>query len=189
MSPFTAVVLSAKPVEINLPGVVVLGRVQRFGKNPVVDLHDARLCALSHVTTPYFFYLDDDDALPDDYLDVLNECADTGAALAYTDEIVVSEGVESMRVSREYDAADHAAHPMMVHHLALMKTDVARQAATEIPKGTYNETLLHFQVAKSGAKYVPRVGYIWNKGNGLHNSARCHLSQVNSASWCMRNLP
>ena len=188
MSRFTAVVLSKNPVTSELPGVTVLGRVQKFGKEPIVELHGARLSALAHVTTPYFFYLDDDDSLPDDYLDVLEECASADVALAYTNEIVVKDGVSEVRRSRPYDQQDHAAHPMLVHHLALMKTSVARHAATLIPRGMYNETLLHFQVAKAGAQHIDRTGYIWNRGNGLHASAKCHLSQVNSAMWCGRNL-
>ncbi|MEG2040864.1 MAG: hypothetical protein RR068_07135, partial [Hafnia sp.] len=96
MSLFTAIVLSAKPVTLALPGVQVLGCTQVL-RSPA-ELHAARLDALAKVQTPYCFYLDDDDALPDDYLSVLQACRDKmqakGTALAYTDEILREAGKE-----------------------------------------------------------------------------------------------
>lgn len=73
MDRFTAIVLSAAPVSLVLPGVTVLASVQRI--TTVAQLYDLRLSVLSRVTTPFCFYLDDDDEMPADYLDVLNECA------------------------------------------------------------------------------------------------------------------
>ena len=86
LSATTAIVLSASPVTLEIPGVVVLPSVQAI--TSVRQLYDVRLEVLGRVTTPFCFYLDDDDELPDDYLSVLDECAAHDVPLAYTDELV-----------------------------------------------------------------------------------------------------
>lgn len=80
---FTAIVLSARPVTLEIPGVQVLASVQTI--TSVRQLYDVRLEVLGRVTTPFCFYLDDDEELPDDYLSVLDECAAHDVPLAYTD--------------------------------------------------------------------------------------------------------
>lgn len=186
MSLFTAVVLSAKPVKLEIPGVMVLGSVQNI--HTAEQLHQVRLDVLTQIKTPYFFYLDDDDELPEDYLSVLGDCANLNKPLVYTDEIIVEDGKARLSVSGPYDQQAHIVNPTLVHHLVLMQTVAAQKAAAEIPRGMYNEMLLFFRVAASGAGYINRTGYIWNKGQGLHRRADTLIAQVASATWCDRSV-
>lgn len=184
----TAIVLSAQPVRIELPGVQVLARVQVL-KTPA-DLHAARLDALGAVSTPWCFFLDDDDELPLDYLDVLEECvsrADAkGAAMAYTDEIQRETGRADVRRSwYDYDREKHRAGPMGLHHLVLMRTDAAQVVAARLPRGTYwTEHMLYWALGAGGAVYVPRVGYVWNRGaTGFSRDPRTVTAQVLTRRW------
>ncbi|PIG07848.1 hypothetical protein [Comamonas sp. 26] len=136
MSLFTAIVLSAKPVTLVLPGVQVLGCTQVL--RSAADLHSARLDALAKVQTPYCFYLDDDDELPDDYLSVLAECEAKmrarGVPMAYTEEILREPGKSDVRRSwYEYDNDRHAVGPMALHHLVVMETVPAQEVARGLP--------------------------------------------------------
>ena len=153
-------------------------------------LLDARLAALEMIQTEWFFYLDDDDALPENYLSVLDRCMSTGAPLAYTNELIRNEdGTERVRKSGPYSQDAHVADFMLVHHLAVCRTEAAKRAAAAIPRGTYGtESLLFFQVAKGGAQWIDEVGYIWSpKATGL----RCHpsllIGHIQSATWAGRN--
>ena len=184
---YTAIVLSAKPVSLVIPGVVVLGRVQQI--TTVAQMNDARLDAFEHVTTPYCFYLDDDDELPADYLDVLGECRAANVALAYTNELVRGPTGEFLSQSKPYDRHAHARNAMFVHHLALMRTDDARAAARTAPRGDYwPEMLVFYQLAKAGAAHVDRIGYIWNKGSGMHSWPTTLVAQVASMTWADRSI-
>lgn len=182
----TAVILSARPVTKVIPGVEVLACVQTI--TTAEQLHTVRLNALASVKTPYFFYLDDDDDLPEDYLDVLADCIALDKPLVYTDELIVHDGVTKVSVSGPYDQHAHILNPTLVHHLVLMQTAAAQKASAEIPRGMFNEMLLFFRVAAGGAGYVNRVGYIWNKGRGMHCRPDTLIAQVASATWCDRSI-
>ncbi|AVS68135.1 hypothetical protein C8245_22930 [Paracidovorax avenae] len=184
----TAIVLSASPVCIELPGLEVLGRVQTL-RNPA-DLHAARLDALSAVLTPWCFFLDDDDELPADYLDVLQACVAKADAMevpmAYTDEILREPGsADVRRCWYQYDRERHRCGPMGLHHLVLMRTANAKDAAARLPRGTYwTEHMLFWAMGGAGAAYVPRVGYIWNRrANGWSRDPRMLTAQVMTRRW------
>lgn len=188
MSLFTAIVLSAKPVTLVLPGVQVLGCTQVL-RSPA-ELHAARLDALAKVRTPYCFFLDDDDALPDDYLSVLDECAakmqQRRAAMAYTYEIQREAGkADVRRTTCDYDSDLHATRPMMVHHLVVMDTAKAQPVAAALPRGTYwTEHMLYWALGRLGATSVYRVGYIWNRNPaGFSRDPRILTAQVLSGRW------
>lgn len=202
MSLFTAIVLSAKPVTLVLPGVQVLGCKQVL-RSPA-ELHAARLDALAKVRTPYCFFLDDDDSLPDDYLSVLGECVAKmqaqGAALAFTKELVrvyqpgkLPERYEYESSSAQYGSELHARTPMLVHHLAVMDTGKAQSAATDLPRGNFwTEHMLYWVLGRSGAAYVHRIGYIWNRGpSGFSRDPRTLAAQAFSSRWVnqQRALP
>lgn len=185
MSLFTAIVLSAKPVTLHLPGVVVLPSVQQIGS--VKQLYDLRLQVLSRVSTPFCFYLDDDDALPADYMEVLQECADHHLPLAYTDELVNYRGCSAVRQSEPYSLERHKQAPMLVHHLAVMRTADAVSAAQSLPRAMdfSVEQPLYMEIAKGGAAYVPRVGYIWNRAlTGISHWPQMIAAQVRAQRWC-----
>ena len=61
MERYTAIVLSADPVTLEIPGVVALPSAQEI--RTVAQLYDVRLAVLSRVTTEFCFFLDDDDEL------------------------------------------------------------------------------------------------------------------------------
>lgn len=185
MERFTAIVLSANPATLKVPGVRVLASVQTI--TTVDQLYDLRLDLLSLVETPFCFYLDDDDELPADYLSVLNECAQWDVPLAYTDELIRYQGKDTVRRSAPYDLGEHKRNPMLVHHLALMRTPGAVQAASRLPRGALSvEQPLFMELAKGGAAYVPRIGYIWNrKATGISHWPEMLGAQWRSKHWCM----
>ena len=184
---YTAIVLSAKPVNLLIPGLVVLGCVQQI--TTAAEMNDARLNAFAHVTTPYCFYLDDDDELPADYLSVLNECRAADVALAYTNELVHGPTGEFLRQAKPYDRQAHAQDAMFVHHLALMRTNDAQAAAQTAPRGDYwPEMTMFAQLAAKGAAHIDRVGYVWNKASGMHTWPATLVAQVASTAWAHRSI-
>lgn len=189
----SAVILSARPVEKQLEGLQVVPHVSRF--SDAAGLLEARMAALQRVRTEWFFFLDDDDDLPADYLRVLERCTSTGATLAYTDETIRlpaqldGKVPEFRRRSAPYSQAAHLRDPLLVHHLAVCRTDVALRAARAIPRGTYAvEPLLYWQVAKEGAAYVDEVGYIWNRGPaGLSRHPTLSRGLVQALLWAQEH--
>lgn len=179
----SAVVLSAKPVSTTLPGVSVVGHVSTFAD--AAGLLDARLAALEKVRTEWFFFLDDDDELPPDYLRVLERCVGAGTPLAYTDESI--NGVR--RRSAPYSQGAHLRDALLVHHLAVCRTDAARRAARLIPRGTFAvEPLLYWQVAKEGATYIDEVGYLWHRrAAGLSRHPTLTRGLVRSMLWAQEH--
>ena len=188
MERYTAIVLSANPVTLELPGVRVLASVQTLASP--ADLHNARLDALARVTTPLCFFLDDDDELPDDYLDVLGECSDKmrsrGVPMAYTDEIQRETGKADVRRSwYEYDSKRHLNSPMGLHHLVLMDTTNAQAVAATLPRGNFwTEHMLYWALGRQGGVGVWRVGYIWNRNpKGFSRDPRILTAQVLTGRW------
>lgn len=188
MSDVTAIVLSARPVALEIQGVEVLGRAQVL--KSASELHTARLDALTGVQTPLCFFLDDDDDLPSDYLSVLNECAgrmrETGSALAYTDELVREPGKSDVRRCwYDYDSEAHRLAPMGLHHLVVMDTAAAQEVAQTLPRGEFwTEHMLYWAMGRRGAVHVPRVGYIWNRSRaGFSRDPRMLAAQARSQRW------
>ena len=189
MSAITAIILSAKPVALEIPGVTVLPSVQVLAS--VEALHSARLDALARVATPYCFFLDDDDALPEDYQGVLKACmgqmAARGVPMAYTDEIMREQGKADVRRSwYEYDNTLHARSPMGLHHLVVMDTAAAQTVARALPRGNFwTEHMLYWALGRAGATYVPRTGYIWQRkaGGGFSGNPRILTAIVFGQRW------
>lgn len=189
----SAVVLSAMPVCVALPGINVVNHVSAF--TDAAGLLDARLAALGKVRTEWFFFLDDDDALPPDYLRVLDLCVGVGAPLAYTDELIRMPAYfdghvpEFRRKSGPYSQEAHLQDALLVHHLAVCNTDAAQRAARIIPRGTYAvEPLLYWQVAKEGAAYVDEVGYIWQRRKtGLSRHPTLTRGLVRAMLWAQEH--
>lgn len=183
MSKVSAVVLSASSYRRKWPGLVVQEEVSTF--KSTTDACNARFDAVLRVRTPFFFYLDDDDDLPDDYLDVIEECLDTGSDITYTDELVMTEmnaPVGSVLGKGRYSREGHYRNPTMLHHLVLCDTRAAQEAVRGLPRGGYwPEFLLYWELARRGAAYVPRVGYVWNRGpGGLHSLPSTSIAQARS---------
>lgn len=179
----TAVVLSANDYRRKWEGLDVL--VVRSTIRTAADLQAARFGAVNRVRAPHFFFLDDDDDLPEDYLDVLDECVRTEAALTYTDEMVN----EKPRCSAPYSQRAHFDDALLVHHLALYRTADAQDAVRRLPRGHYcPEFMLSWEVAKRGAAYIPRIGYRWNRrATGMHTWPCTSLSQTRALLWAKEN--
>lgn len=184
----SAVVLSAKPVQLLLPGVEVVGHVSRF--DDPAGLLDARIASLEKIKTEWFFFLDDDDHLPDDYLRVLDLCIRAGTPLAYTNELIVDQNRQYVRRSGHYSQSAHLMNRTYVHHLAVCRTAAALDAAKFIPRGNYGvEPLLYFQIAKQGATWIDEIGYVWcASGNGLSMHSDMLTAMTSSTIWAGRNL-
>ena len=181
----TALTVSRRPVDRPIFGIE---RKCLHGRHFTRASHvrDAWLDALELVETDRFFFIDDTDELPFDILDVLEQCIATGAALAYTDELVGAQ----RRERAAYSQAAHIANPTLVHHLALCDTQLAREVARDLPVGDYwPEMMLFWEMAKrGGAAHVPRVGYIWRKeATGLHREPFTVRGMAASRAWCIAN--
>jgi hypothetical protein len=189
MNDTTAVVLSISDCCQPPPGVDVLVHLSKITNS--AEQQAARFDAVMKVETPWFFFLDDDDELPKNFLGVLDLCKAADVALAYTDETIVhhDDGARTVRRSRAYSQSEHLADPMLVHHLVVMRTSAAQAAVKRLPRGHYcPEFMLFWEVAKSGATYIPAVGYIWHKRpDGMHNQPWVSIGQMRSRLWAKDN--
>lgn len=193
----TAVILSAEPVTREIPGVLVHSHVSTF--DSAEGLLAARKAAIERITTPWFFFLDDDDELPFDFQRVLGLCTAVSTPIAYTDEIIRLNAdtayakefgpTEIRRRSKPYSQHDHIEDHCLIHHLAVCRTDAARWALTRVPDGHYGfEPLVWFEVAKGGATYIPEVGYIWNRRDkSMSKQPGMLRAMVLATAWAHRN--
>lgn len=175
----TAVILSPRPIVRRIAGIETSVHVSRF--SDAAGLLEQRLAALEKVQTEWFFYLDDDDELPPNYQDILRRCMAVSTPLAYTNERVN----DKLRLSEPYSQKAHLRNPLLVHHLAVCRTEAAQKAARVIPRGTFAlEPLLYFQVAKEGATWINETGYIWNrKPTGLSYHPTLTRGLVRALLW------
>jgi len=184
----TALVVCDRPYTRTFEGLDVVvhdaGRIDSAAKAQA-----AWFDAIDSVSTEHFFFLDSDDDLPLAADRVLDRCLAANVPLAYTDELWISEGGSHRHCGAPYSQDEHLARPLIVHHLALCRTDAARDAVHRLPRGHYwPEMMLFWELAKGGARYVPEIGYHWNKrATGLHQQWFTALGQAQSRFWCLRN--
>lgn len=188
----TAIVLSAKPVALEIPGVTVLGHVGIIRN--AAELYAARLAAVRRVRTPWFFCLDDDDVLPECYPDLLARCIASDAPLAYTNELLcLADGREVVRRSAPYERSLWAQNFTLIHHLAVCRTGAALDAMARIPaSGTWGfEPMLYAEVARGGAQWFDEVGYVWHQraSGGLSRHPSVAYAMVRAAQWINGTLP
>ena len=182
----TALTVSRVPVQRVWPGLehrCLSGRIFRSA----ADVQRAWFDAIALVDTPHFFFVDDDDELPDDHSRVLGSCLEAGTAIAYTDEQVHGQ----RRHRQPYSKERHLSDPTLVHHLVLCDTELARAALADLPRGDFwPEMLLYWRMADlGGAAHVPAVGYLWHrKPKGLHSEWFTVRGMHNSRSWCQRSM-
>lgn len=182
----TALTVSRSPVFREWPALehrCLSGRVFRRAEHVQCAWFDA----IALVETSHFFFIDDDDDLPGDYLSVLDQCLSTRRAIAFTDEQV--HGCRRRR--HAYSQQLHIENPTLVHHLVLCETAVARAAIEDLPRGDYwPEMLLYWRMAElGGAAHVPEVGYLWHRQpKGLHSQWFTVSGMHNSRSWCQQSM-
>jgi len=175
----TAIVLSKTEYTRKWTGLTL--HVHQQPITNALDLLQARFDAVRRVNTKRFFFLDDDDDLPEDYLDVLEECAKRDSAIAYTDELIVRpDGTREVAKRAKYSRKAHRTDSQLIHHLALCDTAAAKHSVARLPRGHFcPEFLLYWDLAKHGASYVPRIGYHWNKApTGMHAWPCTSVSQM-----------
>ena len=183
----SAVILSDKPVDRAIDGITVVPFISKFSGPG--GLLASRFASIERVKTEWFFMLDDDDDLPDDYIAILEECVAGDEPLAYTSELITNDdGSSSLKVGDYYTEAAFLSNPTLIHHLAVCRTDAALDAMKTLPLGCFAfEHLLYFAVAKRGARFVDRVGYIWHRRSaGLHNNPRMPTAILNSVAFATR---
>lgn len=180
----TAVTLSKTPMAREFAGLEYLNHVSEF--SDIEGLLSAYFDAALRVRTEHFFFLDDDDDLPADYLSVLEDCLAAGVALAYTDEQVRTPTQTWVRSPGEYSVSKLLDKPTLLHHLALCRTKDTHEAIGSLPRGLFvMEPYLYSALADRGCAHIPRVGYIWNRGTtGMHR----HPSTVRGYSSTLRWL-
>lgn len=176
----TAIVLTKGEYRRQWPGLTVA--VHRQEIKDARGLLDARFDAVAQVETDHFFFLDDDDELPADYLDVLQECESADAKVCYTDECVVSCQDRRLTFTKRgsYSREKHKADAQLIHHLALCNAEAARESIARLPRGHFcPELLLYWDLARGGAAYVERVGYYWFRDvTGMHAWPCTTVSQL-----------
>jgi hypothetical protein len=150
--------------------------------------------AIEEVETDWFFFLDDDDQLPSNFLEVLAraiEMADKeGAAMAYTNELIINDaGIRVESRKEPYSQDVHIGNPLLCHHLVLGRTAVAKEAVLRLPRGDFlPEPMVYFEMAKKGAVWLDEIGYHWHRGaGGLHTHQGATAAQVASRTWCHAN--
>jgi hypothetical protein len=189
----TAVVLSRDPIGregLGIPaGVEFLNHCETF--TTTAGIHAARRRAVARVQTESFFFLDSDDDLPPDAAETIEQCVAAGVGLAFTDEVEHRDGAENVHTLRApYELRQHALRPLLVHHLAVVRTDVAQEALQVIPEGElWVEQALYFEVSRvAGAAHIPRIGYNWRPGSGMHRARGLVAAMCRSSAWCYRRL-
>lgn len=193
--PVTAIILSRSPISRKTRAQVPDGiQVVNF----ISDIKSFKsyqrswFMAIAMVTTPWFFFLDDDDQLPPGFpalLDRMIKAAGT-AALAYTNELVINDaGIKVEWKKQPYSQEAHIGNPVLCHHLVLGRTEVAKRVIPGLPLGEFMpEPLVYFQMAKEGAVWVDEIGYHWHRGaGGMHRWRGALSAQVASRRWCYLN--
>jgi hypothetical protein len=180
---YSAVILSKEPITSNIllpKDTQVLNYVSTFEN--AEGLHKSRLASLEDIATPYFFWLDVDDPVPEKLVAPTKGLV-YGDYLANTcqGQILVKE------VYGDWVADFHKVKPLFIHK-AICSTAKARAIAKLLPRGEYwTEWLLYYFLAlKFGATYDPELKFIWNKQqSGMHGLV--HKATQNSLLWILQN--
>lgn len=172
---------------------------QHYAKSDLMH-HRKRTVFLPGIDTKYMAWIDDDDELPWNVVDVCAELVDLmgqdGTNIGYTNELVRHQGRETISRGmpysrREYELRDYR----MMHHLVVMEVQAAREVALLLPEGIYwAEYLFNIYLAELGlgATYLDKTGYIWNRVENdgrMHDSPLTYLSTKNSKDWARSHLP
>lgn len=178
---YSAVILSKEPTTLNLPAEVqVLNYISTF--TDAVGLHKSRLASLEDIETPYFFWLDVDDPVPENLI-IPDKGVVYGDYLANT----CQGQVQKKEVYGNWVANKHKVAPLFIHK-AICNTTKAKAIARLLPAGEYwTEWLLYYFLAlKFGATYNSDLKLIWNKQqSGMHGLV--HRATQNSLLWILQN--
>lgn len=129
------------------------------------DVVKTMLMAVSKVSTPYYFFCDDDDPVP---LVVPTPTEPKG--ILYGDFLSVYQGIERNRVMPMWTVDGHLRDPFLIHK-AVCSTELTLAISKHVPThDILYEYLYHFFLADCyGFDYNTDYKYIWQKKNtGLH---------------------
>ena len=193
----TLVMLSPVEISIKYTDVDVVLHISKFDN--LVDLHKERLLAIRKVKTPYFMFLDSDDDLSDNYLDIFKRLIDKmikeNKILGYTnyrriytnttntnqrpiikDFIIGNFNVNGFRNNLHY-----------LHHSVVLNTAATLKLLDIAPYGLYNTPYLLFHaMSRNGAVYIPEICYIYNQyETGMHTNKSNLEAYANTIRWCL----
>lgn len=192
----TAIILSREPIPNKARAKVPQG-VQLL--NFVSDIKSFKsyqrswFMAIEKVNTRWFFFLDDDDSLPESFDKLLLRLLSVGkqAALVYTNELLINDaGIQTLLRKEPYSEETHIRRPELCHHLVLARTEVAKQVVSSLPRGNFlPEPMAYFRMAQlGGAVWVDEVGYHWHRGSqGMSYWPDALSAQMASQRWCYLN--
>lgn len=146
------------------------------------ELHSQRLKSLENIITPYFFFQDSDDPMPD-------VVTLPSQGIAYGNLVIdnLDLGKKTVLNNQNWNAQWHLANPYAIRK-AYCNTQHAKLICKHLPKGEYwTELLLYYFLAKLfGSTYDPIIEIIWRKQTiGFHTQAQ--VSVINSVMWIMNN--
>lgn len=176
---FTCITLSSEEMQRDMPSnVVYYNHVRRF--SDVASLHNERLNSIKYVTTPYFYYCDYDDPIPE-----LNIVPKT--SILYGDNIYNQFNIERINKSGNWSEENHISNPYFIHK-AICETELSLKLLDILPVGEYwTELLLFYSLALVGSsEYDPSIKMLWNKKQyGLHKDVRKAIH--NTVLWLLNN--
>jgi hypothetical protein len=176
---FTCITLSSKEMQRNTPSdVVYYNHVREF--SDTASLHSERLNAITKVQTPYFFFCDYDDPIPEILIK-------PNKGILYGDNYLKQNNVEKVYKSSCWQNDKHLSNPYLIHK-AICNTELSKKIAMILPKGEHwTEVLLYYSLALIGGyEYIPEFKIIWNKKNtGFHTSIAKNVA--NSVTWLLNN--
>lgn len=146
------------------------------------ELHLQRLEALMKVQTETFFFQDDDDPLPNKYIEA-------PSGLVYGDfiKLTTAYDFEDRTPAFEWASLKHLGNPCNIHR-AFCNTLQAQAIAGLLPKEEHwTEIMLYYFLAKHyGATMDRSLDMFWRvKSSGMH--VKASPSVMRSVSWIMSN--
>lgn len=200
----TAVVLSPNDViTVDTRGLNTLLYTNKFNAahSLTSQLHHYRKRSVFLPTTKYMCWIDDDDALPENIVDVctrlISRMEEHGHYIGYTNEMVIhSNGQRDAIPKKAYSRYLYEEQPINVmHHLVIMNTQQSQFVAGYLPEGIHwVEYLFNLYLAElgGGATHLDEIGYIWNRTDNprnLHSDYANGNTRINSYKWGKENLP
>jgi hypothetical protein len=121
----------------------------------------------------FIVFVDDDDYISKDSLQLcLQALEDTGAGLAFTDEVLV--GIDGREQHHNCGSINYdmiRCSPQVIHHMAMMRTSAMSSRSIELAR-KYKcgiEWIMKADAASKGAIHVPIDGYFWVQHLNQHS--------------------
>lgn len=109
-------------------------------------------------------FVDDDDYISKDSLKLcLQALEETGAGLAFTDEVIIGLNGKEQHNSRHVNYDMIKCSPQVIHHMSMMRTSAVGSRSIELARKHKCgiEWIMKADAASKGAIHVPIDGYFW----------------------------